>query len=177
MIRRHGSSPAGRRYRLRTGAYAILLRGGRALITFQSAPVPEFQLPGGGLDPGETAIAALHREVREETGWRIATPRRIGAYRRFCFMPEYGFWAEKLCTVWLARPVLRLGPPTEPGHEAHWVAAHDLPALLADPGARAFASRALGLSPAAHGASSGAAPGGKCSISTAEMSSARLPPA
>lgn len=153
MIRRHGPSPAKGRHRLRAGAYAILLRGDRALITFQSAPVPEFQLPGGGLDPGETAIAALHREVREETGWRIATPRRIGAYRRFCFMPEYGFRAEKLCSVWLARPVLRLGPPTEPGHEAHWVAACDLPALLADPGARAFAARAVGQTRAAHDAS------------------------
>ena len=75
------------------------------LLTYQDGPVPEFQLPGGGIDPGESPVRALHREVMEETGWTIFAPRRIGVYRRFCYMPEYGSHAEKLCSVWIARPV------------------------------------------------------------------------
>ncbi|WP_423207306.1 NUDIX domain-containing protein [Paracoccus yeei] len=138
MIRRFGPPPMPRRYRLRHGAYAILVRDGAVLLTFQNHPAPEFQLPGGGIDPGESSQAALHREVREETGWTIGGARRLGAYRRHCFMPEYGFWAEKLCSIWLARPILRQGPPTEPGHSAHWVPLAEAAARLPDPGARAF---------------------------------------
>ena len=37
------------------------------LLTHQNAPEPEFQLPGGGIDPDEHPIKALHREVMEET--------------------------------------------------------------------------------------------------------------
>jgi len=139
MIPVFGPPPGPRRYRQRRGAYALLIRDGAALVTFQKAPEPEFQLPGGGIDPGESPIAALHREVYEETGWTIGTPRRLGVYRRYCFMPDYDFWAEKICSVWLARPIRRLGPPSETGHEAHWVSLDRLVDLLPDPGSRAFA--------------------------------------
>ena len=100
MIRRFGDAPEpGRRYVLRRGVYAVLPLGGDLLLTLQSQPHPDLQLPGGGIDPGESPIAALHREVIEETGWRIADPRRIGAFRRFAYMPEYDLWAEKLCAA------------------------------------------------------------------------------
>ena len=123
MIRRFGTPPHhSQRYKRRPGAYAILLRGDEMLVTRQFLPetmdAPEIQLPGGGIDPGESPVPALHREVFEETGWHMTAPRRLGAFRRFTFMPEYDLWAEKLCTIYLARPTLRLSKPTEPGHEA-----------------------------------------------------------
>ena len=114
MIRRYGETPQmDRRYQIRRGVYAILPYGDALLLTHQAEPEPEFQLPGGGIDSGEHPITALHREVMEETGWKIARPRHIGAFRRFVFMPEYDLWAEKLCLVYRADPVLRLGDPTE----------------------------------------------------------------
>jgi 8-oxo-dGTP diphosphatase len=79
MIRRIGERVvSGQRYRVRPGVYAVLLRGTEVLLTFQEAPVPEFQLPGGGIDAGEHPLPALHREVMEETGWTIGAARRIG---------------------------------------------------------------------------------------------------
>ncbi len=139
MIRRFGESvQAGQRYRRRPGVYAILLDGDSVLVTHQAAPIPEFQLPGGGIDAGEHPIPALHREVIEETGWRIEVSRRLGAFRRFTFMPEYDLWAEKLCTVYLARPVLRLGPPTEAGHTAVWMSLPAAARELGNDGDRAF---------------------------------------
>jgi 8-oxo-dGTP diphosphatase len=142
MIRRYGETvKAGQRYTRRPGVYAVLLQGEGILCTFQAAPVPEFQLPGGGIDPGEHPIAALHREVIEETGWRIRLIGRIGAFRRFTFMPEYDLWAEKLCTVYLARPVRRLGPPTEAGHSAVWLSINAALARLGNPGDRAMLAR------------------------------------
>lgn len=138
MIPRFGQPPGERRYKHRPGVYAILPRGGRVLLTYQSGPVPEFQLPGGGIDPGEQPLRALAREVLEETGWTIARPRRIGAYRRFTFMPDYGIWAEKLCHVYLAHPVRQAFAPSEPGHLAVWFDHATAVAQLASEGDRAF---------------------------------------
>ncbi|MFZ1470939.1 MAG: NUDIX hydrolase [Paracoccaceae bacterium] len=144
MIRRFGDSvKAGQIYRRRQGIYAVLLLGDSILATHQSAPTPEFQLPGGGIDPGEQPMTALHREVYEETGWKIAIQRRIGAFRRFTYMPEYDRWAEKLCSVYLARPVRRLGPPSEQGHTAVWLPANQAGQMLGNDGDRAMLARAL----------------------------------
>lgn len=145
MIRRYGEAPKpAQRYSRRPGVYAILERDGQFLLTHQAEPEPEIQLPGGGIDRGEHPIAALHREVFEETGWHIAVGRRLGAFRRFTFMPEYDLWAEKLCTIYLARPIARLGPPSEPGHTALWANAAQAMDALGNPGDRAFFARYVG---------------------------------
>ena len=146
-IRRYGEAvQAGQRYKLRPGAYAVLAREPEILVTFQEEPNPEFQLPGGGIDPGESPLTALHREVREETGWRIASPRKLGAFRRFTYMPEYDLWAEKICHIYLATPVLRLSPPTEPGHTALWMTPDLAADMLENEGDRVFLLRwAAGL--------------------------------
>ncbi len=144
MIRRHGEPvKPGQSYTRRPGVYAILLQGDHILATHQAAPIPEIQLPGGGIDPGEHPIPALHREVREETGWKIAVTRRLGAFRRFTYMPEYDIWAEKVCSVYLARPVLRLGPPSEAGHTAVWLPVHEALGLLGNAGDRALLASLL----------------------------------
>lgn len=144
MIPRYGEPRcAGQHYRRRPGAYAILARDGRVLLTHQAEPEPEFQLPGGGIDRGESPLAALHREVYEETGWRIRPLRRLGAFRRFAYMPEYDLWAEKRCAIWLAFPVRRLGPPTEPGHTAVWMTPAQALERLGNPGDAALLARAL----------------------------------
>lgn len=142
MTRRYGAAPErGQGYRVRPGVYAILPRGDDILLTFQDTPKPELQLPGGGIDPGESPIAALHREVLEETGWRIAAPRRLGVFRRFVWMPDYEIHAEKVCHVYVARPVMRLGPPRETGHTAVWVSFATAGAVLGNEGDAAFVRR------------------------------------
>lgn len=143
-MRRYGEAvKSGQIYRPRPGVYAVLLDGGHVLTTHQAEPIPEYQLPGGGIDPGEHPIPALHREVLEETGWKIAITRRLGAYRRFTYMPDYDKWAEKICTIYLAQPILRLGPPSEPGHTALWLAADEALERISNVGDRAFLARAL----------------------------------
>lgn len=142
MNRRYGERvQSDRRYRARPGVYAVLVRGGDVLLTHQMDPTPEFQLPGGGIDPGESPIRALHREVWEETGWHIGTVRRLGMYRRFTFMPEYDLWAEKLCHIYLARPTRALGPPPEPGHTALWAPLSDAADWLTNGGDADFVRR------------------------------------
>ncbi|MBZ0128586.1 MAG: NUDIX hydrolase [Rhodobacteraceae bacterium] len=133
----------GIRYRQRPGAYGILRRGDKLLITFQARPEPEFQLPGGGIDPGESPLIALHREVREETGWGIAIERRLGAFQRYAYMPDYDIWARKVCHIYLCRPTFRKGPISEPDHSAHWVSLTTAAHILGNEGDRHFVAALL----------------------------------
>ena len=144
MIPRYGKPPLQKPYTRRPGVYAILPRAGGFVVTRQSEPEPEIQLPGGGIDPGEQPLSALHREVYEETGWSIAAPQRLGAFRHFTFMPEYGLWAEKICHIYVAHPVRQLGHPSEKHHVVLWLDAQSALASLASDGARAMLARYLG---------------------------------
>ncbi|MEL6450958.1 MAG: NUDIX hydrolase [Pseudomonadota bacterium] len=142
MIRRIGTPPeTGRTYTARPGAYAILPRDGRVLLTCQMGPTPDIQLPGGGIDPGESPVRALHREVFEETGWHIARPRRLGMFRRFVFMPEYDLWAEKLCHIYVAWPARAVSTPVERDHEALWMVPSVAAMALGNAGDRLFLDR------------------------------------
>lgn len=145
MIPRYGPTPdATLRYRLRPGAYAILPIGGRVLLTAQVTDIIDVQLPGGGIDPQESPLRALHREILEETGWRIAQPRRLGAFRRFVYMPEYDLWAEKLCHVYVARPTRQVAAPLEPDHRSLLVTPGEALTLLGNDGDRSFMARYFG---------------------------------
>jgi len=119
MNRRFGRPPEpGRSYTPRPGAYAIIDAGDGILATFQEEPWPEFQLPGGGIDPGEQPLTALCREVIEETGYTIHGLRRLGMFHRFTYMPEYDLFAQKQCHIYQARLGRRLSDPLEKGHSA-----------------------------------------------------------
>jgi 8-oxo-dGTP diphosphatase len=132
----------GRRYRERQGAYAVILEGSDVLVTYEEGD-REFQLPGGGLDAGEGALRALRRECIEETGWRIRVLRRLGAFQRYAYMPNYDMWAHKVCHIYLARPVRRIGPPAEAGHVALWMPVGTALTKLSIAGDRAFLARAV----------------------------------
>ena len=144
MIRRVGAPRhPDIRYKMRHGAYGVLLRKGQVLLTHQDEPVPEYQLPGGGIDPGESPGVALRRETLEETGWKIGRPHRLGAFREFVYMSEYEYFAEKLCHVFTAMPCHRMGEPSEEGHIAVWT---DLPTaidIVANPGSVRFLRKVM----------------------------------
>jgi 8-oxo-dGTP pyrophosphatase MutT (NUDIX family) len=53
---------------IRVGANAVIVRDGAILLVeFEDETGPHFNFPGGGIEPGESIIAGLQREVREET--------------------------------------------------------------------------------------------------------------
>ena len=55
----------------------VAVRNGRILLVRNRREDVKF--PGGGMEPGETALEALRRECREETGYPLAgTPRLFG---------------------------------------------------------------------------------------------------
>jgi 8-oxo-dGTP diphosphatase len=139
MNRRFGRPPRkGQRYTPRPGVYAIIDAGDGLLATFQEDPRPELQLPGGGVDPGESPQVALAREVLEETGHTIRGIRRLGMFHRYTYMPEYDLFAQKQCHVYAARLGLRRSAPTEPGHTAVFLPWDVAVAQLAVSGDRHF---------------------------------------
>jgi 8-oxo-dGTP diphosphatase len=72
-------------------AQSVILRetGGilEILLSVRS-DVQGWELPGGTAESGESAEQALLREVREETGLRVATLRHVGDYVRTGFRPH-----------------------------------------------------------------------------------------
>ncbi len=116
-MRRYGDPiHKGLTYRRRPGAYGLILKGRRVLLAINESPGEEVVFPGGGIDPGESPIQALHREVMEETGWRIAVKGRLGFYHRHVYMQEYGYAAHKVCHIYLCKAGRQVAEPTEPDH-------------------------------------------------------------
>lgn len=71
---------------LRESAVCYITRGGRELLVFEhTAEYPDagVQVPGGGIEPGETPHAGAIREASEETGLTdLSTPVYLGSRLR-----------------------------------------------------------------------------------------------
>lgn len=72
-IPQFGEPEPGRAYPDRPAAFGIVVRGGEiALVEVKTPGKPLWRdLPGGGIDPGETPEQALVREFGEETGLKV----------------------------------------------------------------------------------------------------------
>ncbi|MFV0135983.1 NUDIX hydrolase [Streptomyces sp. HMX87] len=68
------------RQTLRVAAYAVVVRDGRLLLARSPGPggVPEWVMPGGGMEHGEDPYDTVRREAEEETGYRIEVTGLLG---------------------------------------------------------------------------------------------------
>lgn len=67
----------------RAAAYGLVTSERGLLLTqlSQATAVPgRWNLPGGGIDPGESPVEALHREVWEESGQRVTDVRLLDVH-------------------------------------------------------------------------------------------------
>jgi len=65
----------------RDSAFAIILHS-RHVLLVKARDKNNWQLPGGRIEPGESPVDAVVREVKEETGLRALVGRLTGRYRR-----------------------------------------------------------------------------------------------
>ena len=108
---------------MRTRACGLIRRDGKVLLQRKRTDVV-WALPGGGVEHGETADAALRREFLEELGWDV----RVGSLvqkleNRFVLEGEDVLQAELYYEVFCASP---LGKPREEILEFRWLSQHDM---------------------------------------------------
>jgi 8-oxo-dGTP diphosphatase len=109
-------------YRVRPAAYSVILDGERrvACVTEESG----LYLPGGGIEPGEDAARALHREVAEECARALEVLAPLGEAIQY-YRSARGEAYELRASFFLARfgGVL----DHEAQHELHWRPAGPVP--------------------------------------------------
>jgi 8-oxo-dGTP diphosphatase len=105
-----------------------------------------WELPGGQVDVGETAVQTVVRETREETGVSVVVTGLVGLFTDpgHVVRSRTGTVRQQFVVVCSARPVA--GAPRGDGYEtsdAAWVAVTDLPALAVPAPVDGWIARAL----------------------------------
>jgi len=88
------------------GARVLLVRQWRFGIAASTV-----EIPGGMIDPGESARQAAERELLEETGYRARRWSELGEVE-----PNPAFLTNR-CTTFLAKELERMGDPMGDGEE------------------------------------------------------------
>ncbi|GAA0604550.1 (deoxy)nucleoside triphosphate pyrophosphohydrolase [Sporichthya brevicatena] len=100
---------------------AAIVRRGMLLGARRSAPATlagGWELPGGKVEPGESELAALVRECREELGIEITPGARVPG--------EWPLGPSLVLRVYLAEIVTGEPAPLEDHDELRWLGAADL---------------------------------------------------
>jgi 8-oxo-dGTP diphosphatase len=121
-LKQFGTVREGVRYRQRTGAYGFLIRDGKIACARVGYGEPYiYDLPGGGVDPGETPEIAVVREFIEETGLEVAVVTAAGQTAQY-FVMEDGEPVNNLAHFYEVR-LLAEAPErkVEPDHELVWL--------------------------------------------------------
>jgi len=116
-----------RRYsgRMTLGVRAMILDDKGRVFLVKHSYVSGWHMPGGGVEPGETIVAALEREVREEANIELTASPILHAI----YYNTHGSWRDHVA-FYIVRQFRQIGPP-EPNKEiiAHgFFAADELPA-------------------------------------------------
>lgn len=103
----------------RIAVYAIIFAEGRILLALRRN-INWWNLPGGGMEHGETVDEAMRREVHEETGLEIEVERLVGVYSK----PQ----KHEVVLTFLCRVVGGMLTETEESCECRYFAPDALPA-------------------------------------------------
>ncbi|MCS6964843.1 NUDIX domain-containing protein [Thermoflexus sp.] len=113
-------------------ATALIVNEAGHVLLQRRADFEAWGLPGGVMEPGESLLQALHREVEEETGLTVQVERLIGLYTSPDFMVHYpnGDTVHPVTACFLARPVGgALRPDGRESLALQWFPQQELPPL------------------------------------------------
>ena len=106
------------------------------LVAFDGENGFHYNLPGGGVEPGEMLYDAARREAREETAAEVEVKELLFVYE--CFPPDYGFALDEKphCVDFLFRCALCEGSeprlpdnPDENEVAVHWIPLAKFPSV------------------------------------------------
>lgn len=121
-------------------AFAVVRDPDGRVLLARRIDTGNWELPGGAIEPGETATAAAAREVLEETGVEIAVNGLAGVFcdpAHVIVYPESGQARQQHVTLLHAVPAPGAVPGPRPDHsetdDARWVELDDLATLPIHP--------------------------------------------
>jgi 8-oxo-dGTP diphosphatase len=102
----------------RVGAFAVIRDDGDRVLISRRVDSGWYNLPGGGVEPHESAGEGLLREVREETGLQVEVGRLVGVYSK----PQ----KHEIVLLFEARVTGGSLQPSEEADQHHWVTLDEL---------------------------------------------------
>ena len=107
--------------------YGVLFNQERTeVLLVQRRDLPVWVLPGGGLDPGETPLDGVKREVEEESGCKVEVVRQVAEYLPVNNLTEKTHFFE--CKIVGGTP-----KATEESRQSRFFPLSDLPDRLSPP--------------------------------------------
>jgi 8-oxo-dGTP diphosphatase len=125
-----GRKIAGRHYRCRPGAYAVIFDKERRVAIVRTSAGS--YLPGGGSEPEETPEATLRRETREECGREIEILNRIGEAMDYLGATPDGDGLVKQGVFFEAAFGAISGAPIEADHTLIWLTPTEAESVLSN---------------------------------------------
>ncbi len=120
-----GEQAPGQAYVARPGAYGLTFDDRGRILVARDLATDELFLPGGGLEPGEDELQALHREFAEELALGVA---RVGDLLGRA--TEYVVGWRKEMAFYAVTPGAAIGDRV-PEHEGLWLSVDEAAGRLA----------------------------------------------
>lgn len=114
-----GTQQAGIEYIRRPSVYAIIQDADHQIAVVKHKGA--FFLPGGGIEPGETPIEALQREITEETGYRTKDVAKRGEAIEYLQGVSEGEYYCIHSTFFMALLTTQVSTLTETDHQLIWM--------------------------------------------------------
>lgn len=124
--RTFGVPEPGRRYRDRVGAYLVTEHAGH--IALIQTPKGYF-LPGGGMEPGESAETCIRREILEELGYTVRIDEVLGIADMYVRHETIG-WFHPVQYYLRGELIHKVSVPIEEDHKMVWRPAIEAENLL-----------------------------------------------